>query len=295
MANDDVVPPAAAEVTVTAERPGPRLWRVTNGANTLWILGTQAPLPRGMRWRSAEVEAAIAASNEVFGAYSVSLSMIGLQPVEPQPLQRVLPRKVYARWVAMRDKYIDPGIRTEDLLPASAALLLQASAYERAGLTSTDDLWRSIYGLARLHDVPVRSQEFEIDRQSREKVSQRQAREAGVRFLMHTMDRLETELAASTRRANAWADGDLPTLMQLAPSDESYAEALARSWPFLGAEEVDRIIEIEDSRLAAAYDRALRRNRTTFAALPMHLLTKRSGVLSILAATGYQIEQPWDE
>jgi TraB/PrgY/gumN family len=295
MAEDAVVPPASAEVTVVAERPGPRLWRVTSSTHTLWILGTQTPLPQRMKWRSAEVEAAIAASNEVLGAYSVSLRMAGLQPVEPQTLKRALPRKVYKRWVTMRDKYIGPRFATEDLLPASAALLLQAGAYEHAGLTSTDDVWRSIYGLARLYDVPVRSQQFDVERDSREKVSQREAREAGVRFLVQTMDRLETDLAASSKRANAWADGDMTTLLQLAPNDEAYAASFARSWPFLSEEEVARMVANEDSRLAATFERALRRNQTTFAALPVYLLTKRGGVLSILGASGYRVESPLDQ
>ncbi len=293
MAQDIVLPPSA-EVTVVAERPGPRLWRVSNERSTLWILGTQTPLPQHMKWRSAEVEAVIAASDEVLGAYSVSLSVAGLQPVEPQPLARALPKKVYRRWVAMRDRYIDPRIPTEHLLPASAALFLQAGAYEEAGLTSTDDIWRTIYGLARLHDVPVRPQQFEIERESRAKISRRASRQAGIRFLVQTMDRLDTELAMSSRRANAWADGDLATLLQLAPSDESYAASFARSWPFLTDDEVTRIIRNEDTRLAANFERALHRNRSTFAALPMYLLTKRSGALAILAASGYRVERPED-
>lgn len=290
----EVVPPPTAEVMVVRERPGPRLWRVTDGSHTLWILGTQTPLPQRMRWRSAEVEEVIAASDEVLGAYSVSLQITDLSPIEPQPLQKVLPRKVYARWVVMRDRYIDPRVPTENLLPASAALYLQAAAYEHAGLVSTDDVWRSIYGLARLYDVPVRPQAFEVERVSRKSVNQRTARKSGVSFLVQTMDRLDADLATSGQRANAWADGNLAELTRLAPSDESYAASLARSWPFLTQEEVESIVANEDTRLAALFERALRRNRTTFAGLPMHLLMKRTGVLSILAAAGYQVEPPGD-
>ena len=293
-AQAEVVAPPSAEVTVRAERPGPRLWRVSHGDRTLWILGTQSPLPQQMRWRSAEVEGAIARSDEVLGAYSVSLSMAGLEPYEPQPLKKALPRKVYARWLEMRAKYVDPRMNTEGLLPSSAALFLQSAAYERAGLTMTDDVWRSIYGLARLYNVPVRPQSYEIERRSTEKVSKREAREAGVRFLTETMDRLETDIATSSKRATAWADGDMATLVQLAPSDESHAEAFAGSWPFLTEEEVARMIAAEDSRLAVGFERALRRNRNTFAALPVYLLLKRDGVLSILSAAGYAVEQPFD-
>lgn len=290
----NVIPPPGAEVTVTAERPGPRLWRISNGDHAVWILGTQTPVPRDMRWRSAEVERVIAGANEVLDAYSVSLSIAGLELPTPEPLKRVLSRKQYARWTDMRDRYIDPHIRTEKMLPTAAALYLQSGAYEHVGLTSTDDIWRTIHGLARLHNVPVRSQAYTVRPESQIQVSRREARRSGVQFLMETMDRLDTELAMSGQRANAWADGDLDELRRLAPSDESYAASFARSWPFLARTEVDRIIAQEDTRLAAVLESALRRNRSTFAALPVYLLMKPNGPLSILAAASYQVDQPTD-
>lgn len=294
MAQDTVVPPPSAEVSVVGERPGPRLWRISSQRSTLWILGTQTPLPKNMKWRSAEVEAVIRSSDEVLGAYSVSLSTDGLPQFEAQSLPKALPKKVYARWTAMRDQYIDRRLPTDHLLPATAALFLQSQAYEKSGLTTTDDVWRTIYGLARLHHVRVRPQSHEVHQESTEKVSEREARKAGVRFLVETMDRLESDLTTSGRRANAWANGDMTTLLQLAPSDESYAASFAQSWPFLSPEEAERLIEKEDTRLAANFARALNRNRTTFAAVPMYLLMKKDGPLSILSASGFDVQQPDD-
>jgi hypothetical protein len=289
-----IEPPPTAEVLVTAERPGPRLWQVTSGERTVWILGTQSPLPQKLRWRSAEVEAAIAGADEVLGAYTVSLRM-GSQGWQRRSttLEEDLPRKVYARWTKMRDRYIDPRIPTEELLPASAAYLLQMSAFEHNGMTSSDEVWRTIYGLARLHDVPVRPQSYEVESPVT-KVSKRAAREAGVRCLVQTMDRLEVDMTESRRRAEAWADGDMKMLRELARSDQSYSETLARSWPFLGDEDVDRLIGQETTRLAAVIERAMIRNRRTFAALPVHMLMKEDGVLSILRAAGHRVEEPVD-
>jgi hypothetical protein len=291
----NVVPPPGAEVTVVAERPGPRLWRVINGDHTVWILGTQTPVPQNMRWRSAEVERAIAGADEVLGAYSVSLSIADLELPTPEPLKRVLSRKQYARWVAMRDKYIDPHVQTEKMLPTAAALHLQSGAYEHVALTSTEEIWSTIHDLARLHNVPIRSQAFTVQPDTSIKINRREARRSGVLFLMETMDKLDTELTMSGKRANAWADGDLGELRRLAPTDESYAASFARSWPFLSPAEVDHIIAQEDTRLAAVFEGALRRNRSTFAALPVYLLMKRNGALSILSAAGYRVEQPADE
>ena len=60
-------------VLVEGEHPGPALWKVAKRSRTLFILGTHAPLPKDLVWRSGEVESAIARANEVMGAYSVSL------------------------------------------------------------------------------------------------------------------------------------------------------------------------------------------------------------------------------
>src|SRR3954468_17876729 len=44
------------EVVVEEKHEGPRMWRVTRGDHTLWILGTITPLPRKMTWQSDSVE-----------------------------------------------------------------------------------------------------------------------------------------------------------------------------------------------------------------------------------------------
>ena len=53
------------EILVTGERPGPAMWRVSNGTHDLWILATLLPLPKHMTWRSYVVENRIALSHVV--------------------------------------------------------------------------------------------------------------------------------------------------------------------------------------------------------------------------------------
>jgi uncharacterized protein YbaP (TraB family) len=53
------------EIVVLGERPGPQLWRVTHGDNTLWLLGILQPLPKRMTWKSAAVEEVLDQSQEV--------------------------------------------------------------------------------------------------------------------------------------------------------------------------------------------------------------------------------------
>jgi TraB/PrgY/gumN family len=143
--NAEEDPAPLEEVLVVGEHPGPGLWKVSKRSHSLFILGTHVPLPKDLVWRSKEVESAIARSNEVLGAYSVSLRVDQEDALQSKrdTLKEVLPSRMYAQWRALRDKYIG-DTEADRLLPAAAALLLQARAYERSGLTYGDGVWRTI-------------------------------------------------------------------------------------------------------------------------------------------------------
>jgi hypothetical protein len=282
------------EVLVTGEHPGPGLWKVTRGTHVLWILGVRSPLPKDLVWRSKEAEAAIAGSEEVLGAYSVSLRVDRADAFRsPRPLKDVLSRRDYARWSAMRDKYIGTTSReTEFLLPPAAALLLQASAYERTGLTYADDVWRTIFRVAHEHRVPVQTLGYVLDPDVLGLGKTRRSSKNRTGYLVQTMDRLEMDVSEQRARANAWAVGDVEVLRALADSDASYAMSLAYGWPFLTDEDVRKLQAHAENKLLASLERALNRNRATFAALPVSLLLRRDGLLARLRATGYTVSDP---
>jgi hypothetical protein len=120
----------------------------------------------------------------------------------------------------------------------------------------------------------------------------RLSRENGIKYLVDTMDRLESDITQSRARANAWAVGDMEALERLVETDASYAQSLAQSWPFLSQEEVQRLQLDAENKLLSAIERALNRNQTTFAALPVHLISRRDGVIARLRAAGYAVEEP---
>lgn len=282
------------EVLVLGEQPGPGLWKVSKGAHTLWILGMYVPTPQGMVWRSKQVEAVIAASNEVLGPYSASLRVKDATPYQSQrgSLKRILPRKVYARWLSLRDKYIGKDPETEKLLPTAAALLLRSRAYERIGLSYADDVWRRIYVVAGANAVPIRRLQYEMGPVAPDKNSSRRSRENAVKYLVETMDRLELDMTQARARANAWAVGDMEALKTLVAADASYAQSLAYSWPFLGQDDVAQLQLEAENKLLSALERALNRNETTLVVLPIHLVSRGDGVVSSLRAAGYGVEEP---
>jgi uncharacterized protein YbaP (TraB family) len=295
-ADEDVRTPVGVpeEVLVLGEQPGPGLWKVSKGSHTLWILGTYVPTPQRMVWRSKQVEAVIATSNEVLGPYSASLRVKDDKPYQSErgKLKNVLPRRVYARWLSLRDKYIGEDPETEKLLPTAAALLLRSRAYERIGLSYADDVWRRIYQVAGANAVPIRPLHYEMGPAAPDKNSPRLARENAVKYLVETMDRLDADMTQARARANAWATGDMAALQTLVEADASYAQSLAYSWPFLGQEQVAQLQREAENKLLSALERAVNRNETTLVVLPIHLVSRSNGVVSSLRATGYIVAEP---
>jgi uncharacterized protein YbaP (TraB family) len=282
------------EVLVVGEHPGPGLWKVSKRSHSLFILGTHVPLPKDFVWRSKEVESAIGRSNEILGAYSVSLRVDQEAALQSRrgKLKEVLTPRMYARWRTLRNQYIGDDDQTEQLLPAAAALLLQARAYERSGLTYSDGVWRKIYQLAQERGVPVRLQDYDTRLVAGEWRRTSSARKNGVKYLAETMDRLSSDIRDARSRANAWATGDISALQALIEQDASYARSRAYSWPFLSDEEVQRLHREAENQLLAAIERAINRNEATFAALPIHLLLGEQGVIARLRASGYAIDEP---
>jgi uncharacterized protein YbaP (TraB family) len=281
------------EILVVGERPGPRLWKISWSDHVMWILGTLGPLPKQMTWRSAEVEAVIGDSSEVLGPFSVALSVEQADPFrsKTQTLKAALPAGDYARWLKVKAEYIDRNVNTDNLLPTAAALLLQAGAYEKAGLTYTNELWGTIYRLAEENGVPIRSLEVVSDWDA-DKSHSRHSSRGGIAYLEETMSRVKTNERTARARANAWAVGDLAALKELTRSDDSDTMQLASSWPFLSAQEANDIMAHAQRNLARQLDSALRRNQVSFAAIPLFLLFREHGLVADLRLNGLSVDEP---
>ena len=89
----EVAPQPIEEILVTGHQPGPGLCKVTRPADgnghVLWILGTHGPLPKKMQWRSAELEAALAESQQLIGPVAMRADVGPLGGVTLLPSLRV--------------------------------------------------------------------------------------------------------------------------------------------------------------------------------------------------------------
>ncbi|HVF15578.1 MAG TPA: TraB/GumN family protein, partial [Steroidobacteraceae bacterium] len=266
------------EVLVTGEHPGPGMWKVTKGDNSLWILGTHSPLPQRLRWRSQDVEFAISEAQQVLGNYSASFTMPGGNPLsmKGKPLRRLLPRRAYSQWQSLKKKYIGRNAEIETALPVTAALVLRSNAYAEAGLASADSVLYELHRLANSYQVPV-TNDHQVTKVIAGLPADADAERKGVEFLIATMKNLESDLKTARTRANAWAIGDIEALRAQAAADTTTAQLYASSWPYLSDRELAALTAETDARWLAAADRALRRNQTSVATLPIFMLLRPDG------------------
>jgi uncharacterized protein YbaP (TraB family) len=297
-------------IVVVGRQPGPGLWKVRKGDHVLWILGTQTPLPKRMEWDSAYVQRRVAESQEVLLAPTASIGSdlgffrnLALIPSalkarknpDDKTLSDIVPPEQYARWLALKKRYIGNDRGVEQWRPVFAALELYTKAIERSGMrldTTVDDLVKKA---AKNNKVPVSTPKVEVkikDPKAALKAFSQQPLE-DMECFTRTLDRIEGDLGTMALRANAWAQGDLEQLRDLpfrsqfsACSNALTGNEIAKK---LGFSDIQQ--RIETTWLNAA-EAALSKNASTFAIMPVGLLLPADGYLAKLAAKGYVIEGP---
>jgi uncharacterized protein YbaP (TraB family) len=297
------------------EQPGPGMWMVGNGANVMWIIGTQSPLPKKMSWRAKGLENVVAKSQTILREPSVKITadkigvftaltlLPGALEAKNNPdgavLSDVLPRPLFARWEVLRDKYIDearnPDNTIDRLRPMTAARMLQERAIEKSGMTTGGAVWSKIEAAAKKHNVKIQDVTFEVNIDNARAALKEfnSTRLADVDCFEKTLNRIETDIDAMRTRANAWAVGDVNALRSLTVSEQRAAcEAAfkdAASLKILGTNDIPA--QMEAAWIKAA-ESALATHAVTLAVLPAYSLLAPEGYLAKLKAKGYAVLEP---
>jgi hypothetical protein len=299
--------------TVSGVMPGPGLWKVSKGDHVLWILGTLSPLPQRMQWESRDLEDAISHSQQLLLTPTikpkVDVSFFGKLFLLPSAysarkndngatLQQILPAPVYARWLALKQKYIGNDSGIERWRPIFASQQLYKKAIKANDLSNSGGVQSSVDALAKKYNVPEIPTTYEVVIEHPHDAI-KTFKSSGIDDLAcfnGTLDSIEHDMPGITARANAWATGDVQALRTLPHSDRMRAcvnaitgADFARKLGFADAPQKLETIWLNAARTA------LQNNRQTVAMLPMDQLLSANGYLSALKAQGYQIEAPEED
>jgi hypothetical protein len=301
-----------AAVAVSGVQPGPGLWTVSKNGHTMLLLGVISPLPQLMQWRSADVETAIAGSQQVLQLPDVKLKVdvgfFGKLFLLPSAysarkndngatLQQLLPAPMYARWETLKLKYIGKDNGIERWKPIFASQELYKKALKANQLSKSGGVQAGIDALAKKYNVPETSTEYPlVIEHPHDAIKAFKASGLDdVACFGRTLDAVEQDMPAMTLRANAWATGDLEALRKLPDSDRRgtciTAVTDADFAHKLGLSDVPARMEANWLGIARA---ALAQNKQTFAMLPIKELLSPDGYLAKLKAEGYQVQAPDD-
>lgn len=297
-------------VVVSGVLPGPGMWKVSKGEHTMWVLGTQSPLPKRMQWQSREVEAVLAQSQEVlqsgavtvgtdlgfFGKLALLPSLIGVRKSpDGAELKDLVPEPEYTRWLELKARYIGRDNGVESWRPLFAAMRLYEEAIDDAGLVTSGVVWPVVEAAIKRHKLKVIKPYLKVEvPNAKAAVREFKAeRLTDLECFSKTLRQLEPDLATMTTRANAWAVGDVEALRALPVGDQQQAcmEAALNAGVVRKYGPADVKGAVRTLWLDAA-EQALQRNRVTFALLPISELLRNDGYLSALQARGYLVEAP---
>jgi uncharacterized protein YbaP (TraB family) len=291
------------EIAIVGERPGPRLWKVSKGDHVLWLLGTLNHLPKRMTWRSSEVDAALAGSQQLLTAGpSVSASIGPIAAIrlyvqwhraqknpDREKLNSWLPAPLYARFEALKTRF-DPGDNSiEELRPSFAALRLYEHAVDAAGMTAHDEVEQAVITLAKRRRVPILRAVLKVEDPSGAlKEVSALPPSVEVDCVAATVARIETDLPSMQERARAWAVGDVDRLRALPyPNQREVCISALSNSPRIKA-----LVDSAAQAWSAEAEAMLSRNRVSFALRPIYDLLDSEGPLAKFRAEGYVIQGP---
>ena len=297
------------KVLLVGQRPGPGLWKVSKDDHVLWVFGTYSPLPEKMEWRSQQVEAILAQSQEYLtppGAkakvgFFRSLTLLpGLIGVTKNPdgatLHDVLPADVYERWQPLKAKYLSKNNDIERERPIFAAETLFSAGLKQAGLSKGFEVNRKIDSIVKQRKIKVTETgiKLDVDNASGLLKEFKKSQLADTACFSKTLARLESDIDAMRVRANAWAKGDLEGIRKLSyPDQETECGDAMLNADFVKNQPGFQNVKarVHDAWVASA-EQAITANTTTFATLRLSDILGPDGYLDALKAKGYQVESP---
>lgn len=297
-------------VVVSGVQPGPGLWHLERDGHELWVLGTLSPLPKHMHWDSSRVERLIARSQALIAPGSAVISAdvgffsrLALLPTamrarnnpDGKKLAEVVPADLYARWQALKMRYLPRDRSIERRRPALAAQRLYAKALAANALSSKPVIWPILRKAGKRAKVDLIEPSVRLEIANPKAVLQSFANQTldDTACFRATLERLELDIDAMKQRANAWATGDIDALARLPHVDNEgeCQDAWLRS-EIAKEQGFDDL----DARVRRAWldavDQTSRTRPSVVAVASIAQLTGDAGRLAALSERGFTVTPP---
>ena len=280
------------ELVVTARLPGPAWWRVSSGANTVYMLGAPSLAPKHMAWDQSVFDRRLAGANQVILPFQdVKVSLTGvfgaatayLRLRSSTPFEDSLSPPERTRFIAARAAIGAPRERYKTKNPLAAGLLLANDYRDHANLT-TSDPGKLIKLLARRAKAPIRQRSYDLGPLMGAML--RTSADASHTCLDEVIDQVSQGPGVTLAAAKAWAAGDVRGALANERSYERCFAAVPGAQAFDARVKADFVSDIE---------RALKTPGHAIAVVPLRTLLAQGGVLDQLRSKGYEVNTPGED
>ena len=295
------------EVLVSGERPGPPLWKVRQGDNTLYILATVSPTPKNLQWRSREVEAVLDRATAFVDTTSTTIGAnikkigflkgmgmaLEFQRLWKNPdgkrLEDVLPADLNARFMALKARYAPKDRKMLKRRPVFAAEDLWRAAVVQSKLSTASEVVGTVHLMAGERKVERLFVSVTVD----DPLALRAALdefgripiEAEIACMRSVLARFDTDLATTRERAVAWAEGDVDAL-------RTGAHGATRDACLDGfADTMQVVAKARDLRWQLLVE-AVENHAVSLAVVDINELLQPGGFADRLRAQGYEVDEP---
>jgi len=294
------------EVVVSGRRPGPPLWRLENGENTLWVFAVVSTMPKSFEWDSSSIGHVLSESQQYFPLIERDVFASILNPIkaigmlrrfnklkkipDDRTIKDYLSAQEYDKFLILKAQYVPNSKKIEKLTPVFAADELFQGAKREYGLVNARKISKTITKLAKQNKLEITSIKVREKIESKPifKAIENLSDAEHSRCLSLVMHTLDDEVESLINYALLWADGDPEALIDnsVPRLKDSCAEF------FLGGDQAQRIIRQSEESWLNATQEAIENNRSSFAVLELHDVIEPEGLLSRLAARGYKLVGP---
>lgn len=308
------------EIVVTGKQPGPPMWRVKNGDNTLYIFAWLSPIPKDIVWESDRVEKVIGEAQEYITMPDVDVKVSPLVMFNPlnivrgirlgrkvmrnednATLEEVLPPEDYRRFSALKEKYFPRNRKIEKVRPLVAGGQMVTTIQKEVGLVPPESVGKKIKRLVKKNrDIKTTTIEYEMqleggfrdiaDRVSTLMDSISPALELSCFERQLTL--MEEDLDEMQYRASTWAQGYVEEFKFIPLTGDAEDDCTNLLFASSEKENIEEIQAIIYGQWLDAAENALLQNVTTFAVLDFSQLLLEDGLLAQLAARGYEVIEP---
>ncbi|HEY2752063.1 TraB/GumN family protein [Phenylobacterium sp.] len=280
------------ELVVMGRLPGPAWWTVSNGATTVYVLGSPSLAPKRMEWDRAIFDRRLTGANVVIlpfqdvkvtvtGALGAAISFMRLRG--GGPFEATLDPQTKTRFVAARTGLGQAADHYGTRNPLAAGLRLATDYRDNKNLTNADPT-KLIKLLAGRAKVPIVQRSYNLGPLMGAILRTPPA--AGRACFDEVLAQVEAGPGVTRAAAKAWAQGDVRGALD---NERTYERCIAM---VPGAQTFDARVKAD---MAADIERALKTPGHALAVVPLRPLLAQGGVLDQLRAKGYTVKTPGEE